>query len=51
MSRERELEDLGARLSEDSSDALMERYGRLQSEFERDGGYEYRAGRPRPSRL
>src|ERR671926_55275 len=43
MVRERELEELGARLSEDPSDALMERYGRLQSEFERDGGYEYRA--------
>src|ERR671911_201453 len=43
MARERELEELGARLSEDASDALMERYGRLQSEFERDGGYEYRA--------
>ncbi len=43
MARERELEALGARLSEDPSDALMERYGRLQSEFERDGGYEYRA--------
>src|SRR5215207_6106911 len=43
MDRERELEELGTRLSEDPSDALMERYGRLQSEFERDGGYEYRA--------
>ncbi len=43
MARERELEALGTRLSEDPSDALMERYGRLQSEFERDGGYEYRA--------
>jgi ATP-binding cassette, subfamily F, member 3 len=43
MARERELEELGARLSENPSDALMERYGRLQSEFERDGGYEYRA--------
>src|SRR3712207_4398317 len=43
MAREKELEDLGARLSEDPSDALMERYGRLQSEFERDGGYAYRA--------
>jgi ATP-binding cassette subfamily F protein 3 len=41
--REKELEELGARLSEDPSDALMERYGRLQSEFERDGGYAYRA--------
>ena len=43
MRRERELEELGARLSDDPSDALMERYGRLQSEFERDGGYDYRA--------
>jgi ATP-binding cassette subfamily F protein 3 len=41
--REKELEKLGTRLSEDPSNALMERYGRLQSEFERDGGYEYRA--------
>ena len=41
--REKELEELGTRLSEDPSNALMERYGRLQSEFERDGGYEYRA--------
>jgi ATP-binding cassette, subfamily F, member 3 len=43
MAREKELEELGTRLSEDASDALMERYGRLQSEFERDGGYAYRA--------
>ena len=43
MAREKELEELGTRLSEDASNALMERYGRLQSEFERDGGYEYRA--------
>src|ERR687896_1413627 len=43
MAREKELENLGTRLSEDPSNALMERYGRLQSEFERDGGYEYRA--------
>src|ERR687897_608259 len=43
MVREKELEELGTRLSEDPSNALMERYGRLQSEFERDGGYEYRA--------
>ena len=41
--RERELEELGVRLSEDPSDALMERYGRLQTAFERDGGYNYRA--------
>ena len=43
MRHERELAELGMRLSDDPSDALMERYGRLQSEFERDGGYEYRA--------
>jgi ATP-binding cassette subfamily F protein 3 len=43
IAREKELEELGSRLSEDPSNALMERYGRLQSEFERDGGYEYRA--------
>jgi ATP-binding cassette, subfamily F, member 3 len=43
IAREKELEELGARLSENPSDALMERYGRFQSEFERDGGYEYRA--------
>ena len=43
MRRERELEELGAQLSDDPSDALMERYGRLQSAFERDGGYDYRA--------
>jgi ATP-binding cassette, subfamily F, member 3 len=43
MVREKELEKLGTRLYEDASNALMERYGRLQSEFERDGGYEYRA--------
>src|SRR5215217_3960032 len=43
MACEKELEELGTRLSEDPSNALMEHYGRLQSEFERDGGYEYRA--------
>src|SRR5215204_7658092 len=43
IAREKKLEELGTRLSEDPSNALMERYGRLQSEFERDGGYEYRA--------
>jgi ATP-binding cassette subfamily F protein 3 len=43
MAREKELEELGTRLSEDPSNALIERYGRLQSEFERNGGYEYRA--------
>jgi ATP-binding cassette, subfamily F, member 3 len=43
IAREKELEELGTRLSEHPSNALMERYGRLQSEFERAGGYEYRA--------
>jgi ATP-binding cassette, subfamily F, member 3 len=43
MQREKELEELESRLSEDPSDALLERYGRLQGEFERDGGYDYRA--------
>jgi ATP-binding cassette, subfamily F, member 3 len=43
MWRERELEELEAKLAEDPSPALLERYGRLQGEFERDGGYDYRA--------
>lgn len=43
MRRERELEELEARLAEEPSSALLERYGRLQGEFERDGGYDYRA--------
>jgi ATP-binding cassette subfamily F protein 3 len=43
MRRERDLEEIGAQLSDAPSDALMERYGRLQSAFERDGGYNYRA--------
>jgi ATP-binding cassette, subfamily F, member 3 len=43
MQRERELEELEIRLSEEHSPALLERYGRLQGEFERDGGYDYRA--------
>ena len=41
--REKELEDLEGRLTENPSNALLERYGRLQAEFERDGGYAYRA--------
>lgn len=41
--RERELRELEARLQSEHSPALLERYGRLQAEFERDGGYEYRA--------
>ena len=43
IEREKEVKDLEARLSEGPSTALLERYGRLQGEFERDGGYEYRA--------
>jgi ATP-binding cassette subfamily F protein 3 len=43
MERERELKELEDRLSEDATGALLERYGRLQSEFERDGGYDYRS--------
>src|SRR5215216_6569735 len=43
IDRDKELKELEARLSERSSTALLERYGRLQGEFERDGGYEYRA--------
>src|SRR5918998_6484850 len=43
MRRERELEELEARLAEDPSSSLLERYGRLQGDFERDGGYDYRA--------
>ncbi len=43
MRRERELKEVEDRLSGDPSGALLDRYGRLQSEFERDGGYGYRA--------
>jgi ATP-binding cassette, subfamily F, member 3 len=43
IEREKELKDLETQLSEGPSTALLERYGRLQGEFERDGGYEYRA--------
>ena len=43
IERENELGELETRLSENPSNALLERYGRMQSEFERDGGYEYRA--------
>jgi len=41
--REEELAELERLISEAPSEALLERYGRLQAEFERDGGYEYRA--------
>ncbi len=43
IEREKELGELEKRLSDNPSDSLLERYGRMQSEFERDGGYEYRA--------
>ena len=43
IQQEAELKELEARISEDPSPAVLERYGRAQSEFDRDGGYEYRA--------
>jgi len=43
MRRERELQELASGLGKGSPEKEMERYGRRQSEFERDGGYEYRA--------
>jgi ATP-binding cassette subfamily F protein 3 len=43
MRREGELKSLEAELSRNSSQMLLERYGRLQAEFDRDDGYEYRA--------
>ncbi len=43
IQREGELKALEAKLSENPSPNLLERYGRLQAEFDRDGGYEYRA--------
>ncbi|MBA2374909.1 MAG: ABC-F family ATP-binding cassette domain-containing protein [Rubrobacter sp.] len=41
MERERELKEVEAELAENPN--LLEKYGRLQSAFERDGGYEYHA--------
>src|SRR5829696_1239217 len=41
--REEELESLEAEISKNPSQTLLERYGRLQAAFDRDGGYEYRA--------
>src|ERR687894_674347 len=41
--REGGLNALEAELSGEPSQTLLERYGRLQAEFDRDGGYEYRA--------
>jgi len=43
MRRERELKELETRLAEAPSSSLLERYGRLQGDFERDGGYDYSA--------
>ena len=43
IQREGELKALESQLSENPSPNLLERYGRLQAEFDRDGGYEYRA--------
>jgi len=43
MRREKELKSLEGELSDNPSPALLERYGRLQAEFDGDGGYEYRA--------
>jgi ATP-binding cassette subfamily F protein 3 len=41
--REGELKALEAELSENHLPNLLDRYGRLQAEFDRDGGYEYRS--------
>src|SRR5918998_432664 len=41
--REGELKALEAELSDNPLPNLLERYGHLQAEFDRDGGYEYRA--------
>src|SRR5919199_6249882 len=41
--REKELKSLERELSKNPSPMLLERYGHLQAQFERDGGYEYRA--------
>jgi ATP-binding cassette subfamily F protein 3 len=41
--REKELKLLEAELSGNPSPVLLERYGRMQAKFDRDGGYEYRA--------
>jgi ATP-binding cassette, subfamily F, member 3 len=41
--REKELKALEDELSGSPSTSLLERYGRMQAEFDRDGGYSYRA--------
>jgi ATP-binding cassette, subfamily F, member 3 len=43
IERGKKLKELELRLSENPSATLLERYGRLQGEFERHGGYDYRA--------
>ena len=43
IQREAELKELEAKIVDDPSPAVLERYGRVQAEFDRDGGYEYRA--------
>ena len=43
MRHEKELKEIESRLSDDPSPGLLERYGRMQAEFDRDGGYGYRA--------
>lgn len=43
IEREQQLKELEREISSNSDPAMLERYGRLQAEFERDGGYEYRA--------
>lgn len=41
--REQDLKTLETKLAEDPSPSLLESYGRMQAEFDRDGGYGYRA--------
>ena len=43
IQREKELKSLEDELSGNPSPSLLERYGRMQAEFDRDGGYSYRA--------
>ena len=43
MRREKDLKSLEVELSDNPALHLLERYGRLQAEFDRDGGYGYRA--------
>jgi ATP-binding cassette subfamily F protein 3 len=41
MALESRLRDLEERMAEDYSEELLEKYGRLQDEFEHAGGYDY----------